>query len=590
MKYLKVILIFFFLSMVSVKAYFESPVDVMNLDIFEIQDLIDKGYLSYENLVKIYLDRIKTYDSKYKAIISINENAVEEAKACDKEFKNNGRSNILYCIPVIVKDNIDVKGLPTTAGSKALSDSYPYEDADVIKKLKAKGMIVLAKANMSAFAFSATSSASHYGTVKNAYNVAYSAFGSSGGSAVAVALNYAPVALGTDTNASLRAPASAANVIGFRSTLNLISTKGIIAYDTTRDVVGPITKTVQENALILSALTGDEYDLSNSSLEGKRIGVVDQFVNSSDSKIKTLFNEAVAKLEENGATIVHLKNFYSSTYESVGNVTLGGWTMCHAFNSYIKNTSSKIKSFYALASSSTFYSLWENYRYCNTSISYINEMEAKKTSYRTHVSNTFKNNQLDAIIYPTMNTKVIKVGGSGARLNSHKIASVLGLPSVSVPLGFIDNLPYGIEFLGNKNSEQVLYDIIYSYQNVNNTMKLPDDAKNLYEIPSSIERLKKVYEATINSKTHIYKYTILEEEAEKISEFFINYDSYENKEEKATKLYDEYLELLMTKMIEYDEENNSFKYNEINYFKIFLYLVIIIILLKFLKATSKKRR
>ena len=170
MKYIKIVLIFFLFSL-KVSAYFEAPVDITKMDIFEIQESIDKGYLNYENLVKLYLDRINTYDSKYKAIININENAIEEAKKCDLEYQKNGRSNILYCIPIIVKDNIDVKGLPTTAGSLALKDSIPNEDAYVIKKLKEKGMIILAKANMSAFAFSATSSASAYGTVKNAYDL-----------------------------------------------------------------------------------------------------------------------------------------------------------------------------------------------------------------------------------------------------------------------------------------------------------------------------------------------------------------------------------------------------------------------------------
>ena len=135
MKYIRIVLVFLILFITNVKAYNKAPVDITELDVYEIQEAIDKGYLTYELLIKLYLDRIEAYDKNYHAIISINENAIEEAKKCDIEFQKNGRNNILWCMPIIIKDNIDVKGMATTAGSKALADSLPNEDADVIKKL-----------------------------------------------------------------------------------------------------------------------------------------------------------------------------------------------------------------------------------------------------------------------------------------------------------------------------------------------------------------------------------------------------------------------------------------------------------------------
>ena len=173
---MKKILYFIFFSILlfsttNVYAYNEAVIDITKMDIFEIQEAIDNKFINYETLIKLYLDRIDEYNSKYKAIITVNENILEEAKKCDEEYKKNGRKSYLFCMPIIVKDNIDVVGMPTTVGTKSLSDSYPKEDAEIIKNLKEKGALIIGKANMSEFAFSAQTSESSYGTVKNAYNL-----------------------------------------------------------------------------------------------------------------------------------------------------------------------------------------------------------------------------------------------------------------------------------------------------------------------------------------------------------------------------------------------------------------------------------
>ena len=541
------------------KTYHKAPVDITKMNVYEIQEQIDKGYLTYELLIKLYLDRIKAYDKNYHAIISINEKAIEEAKKCDLEYKKHGRKNVLWGIPIIVKDNIDVIGIPTTVGAQALADSIPKTDAEVIKKLKEKGMIILAKANMSQYALTAKSSVSSYGTVHNAYNLNYSSYGSSGGSAVAIAAQYAPFALGTDTNSSLRAPAAANNVIGFRPTLDLISTKGVFAYDITRDVVGPITKTVVENALILEALTGKKYsELENKSLEGKIIAVLDQFLygdstieatatSSTYNEIIKLFEDAVTKMEKAGANIVHLKDFYSFQYETIGNDTMGGWTMYHAFNDYIKNTSSKIKDFHSLANeSSNIYNLWTYYEKRSIDINYIETMESKKTEYRKYVESVFKGNKIDAIVYPNSKNKLLKINESGAKITSSTIAPVLGLPAVSMPLGFDEEaLPYGIEFLTTKNNESKLYEIIYAYEQINNTYVLPEIAPNLYEIPESVKELKQLYESGLKSELSKFKtinknFNKLEL---KIKKFFLNYNDYGDVDEYAKSLILEYMNL-----------------------------------------------
>ncbi len=601
MKIIKKILftnLILFISIIKVNAYYEAPVDITSMDIYDIQEAIDNGYLTYELLVRLYLDRIEAYDDKFNAIISINENAIEEAKKCDIEYKVKGRDSILYCIPIIVKDNIDVKGLPTTGGAKALSDSVPYNDSSVIEKLKEKGMIVLAKSNMSEFAFMASSSNSSYGYTKNAYNTNYSSYGSSGGSAVATSLIYAPVALGTDTNSSLRAPSSANGVIGFRSTFGLIDTTGILAYDITRDVVGPITKTVKENAILLEAMAGKEEgtysNFNNSTLKGKNIIVLDQFAygdknlnvygtGSTYSEIKTMFDETLDKLKEQGANIIHLSNFYTKEYYDTDNKVLGGWTMCYAFNNYIKNTSSKIKSFEELANSKGhIYNLTSYLNDCSIDISTIDKNNLLKEDYRTFVESIIENYQVDAFVYPTTKNKVSKIGENNFESSSYTISPILGYPSVSVPLGFdSDGLMYGIEFVGKKNDEKTLYDIIYEYEKINNVYELSNLAPSLYEVPENVERLKEFYEennSTIiinlfnKEKRENYKNSLYN-----IEKFFLNYNDYDNKDETA-------LELLTSYKLALDNLDNN------TYLVIILLILFLFIFIIFKNKRRKIRR
>lgn len=152
--------------MVNVKAYDKSIVDITKLSIMEINNYIDQGYLTYEELMQLYLDRIEAYNSQYNALIFINENALQEVKKCDEIYQKEGRKSLVFGIPVILKDNIDYVSLPKTGGTLALSDSYPYENAKIVQNLIDNGAIILAKANMSEFAFSANDSYSSYEYVK----------------------------------------------------------------------------------------------------------------------------------------------------------------------------------------------------------------------------------------------------------------------------------------------------------------------------------------------------------------------------------------------------------------------------------------
>ena len=608
MKKLKVLLIslfFMFAFSTSCFAYNEAPVDITNMDIYEIQDAIDDGYLTYETLVKLYLDRINVYDKTYNAIITVNKNAIKEARKCDEIYKKNGRSSDLFCIPIIVKDNIDVKGMPTTVGTKALSDSYPKKDAKVIELLRKKGMIVLAKTNMSEFALKADSSESSYGIVRNAYNKDYSSYGSSGGSAVGVALGYAPVGIGTDTNSSLRGPAVANNVVGFRSTFDLIDNTGVVAYDITRDVVGPITKTVRENALVLEGIankrTSTYSKINNKTLKNKKILVLDQFAYGDESikssateetnkEIQKLFNKALSKMKKDGAKIIHINNFYSKDYQKLTNKTLGGWTMCSSFNDYIKNTSSKIKSFKDLVSSKkTFYNLSDYVSDCSRSLSELDEKQSLKENLDEYVRSIIKKYDADVIVYPTVKNKLLKLDDDKEFYSpSYTIAPMLEYPAISIPLGFdSDNLPYGIEFVTAKNKEKRLYNITSRFEKINNISRTNKNAPSLYTVYDEVENLKLLYEENKNRKDLSPKEQKLINE---MKAFFINYNNYDDKSKTAEGLYKKYQKLLKKSLsrdaVNYDTNYKSYTLYTAISIGIGLLIVVAVVMFKRLKRDT----
>ena len=556
----KVFLIIFllFFSIININALTESVIDITKMDVFELQEAVDNDLINYETITKLYLDRINEYDKNYKSIITINETAIEEAKKCDETYKKEGRKSLLFGIPIIVKDNIDVYGIPTTAGTKSLSDNYPNNNAKLIQNLIDKGAIIIAKANMSEFALMASSSVSSYGTVRNAYNIDYSSYGSSGGSAVSVVLNFATLGIGTDTNMSVRGPSSANNLYGMRPTFNSVSNNGIINYDITRDIAGPMTRTAKENALLLAVMQGKDentYINKNASLKGKRIGVLKQFLDGNgyglektNNDIKDLFYDTVKVLKNNGAEIIEIDNFWKGSYSDISNNSAAGWTMCNSFNQYIKNTTGTIKNFTSLANSKGHvYSLWIYNDDCGTKVdsSVYQKYKNLKEPYKKAYEKLFKDNKLDAVIYPTLSNKITKIGNSTINSNASHIAPVLGVPAITIPMGEIDGLYYGFDLVGLENSENKLYDIAAAYNKINNTYKLPNEVPNLYKITENVTKLKEVYlknkkndlYGTLTSKKISKEYNNIVKETK---EYFNNYSGIENKDKEALKLINKY--------------------------------------------------
>ena len=267
--------------------------------------------------------------------------------------------------------------------------------------------------------------------------------------------------------------------------------------------------------------------------------------------------------------------------------------MCYAFNKYIKNTSSKIKNFYQLASaSSNTYSLWENYGRCDTSISYTETMEEKKSDFRTHINNIIKKYNVDAFIYPTHTIKVLKIGENNSYVNSYKIAPVLGLPAVSVPLGFdSDGLSYGIEFMGAKNSENVLYEIISEYEKINSNYELPSIAPALYTIPKTVNELKELYEVMLGNDEYLVNRLTLTKQKEELKKFFLNYNENEDKGEAARYIYEKSISSLEHFGYSYNKESKTIeKTGLLKAVRFVFYILIIYFLYKVLKILPKTKK
>ncbi|MGI9148729.1 MAG: amidase [Chloroflexota bacterium] len=290
------------------------------------------GQATTRGVTQAYLDRIDTYDRHgpcLNSLITVNTHALAEADRLDAALQATGTlKGPLHGVPVIVKDNLDTVDLPTSSGVRLFKDFVPAKDAFIVKRLRAAGAIVLAKASLSELAMGLADNINSVlpGFTRNPYNLAYASGGSSGGTAVAIAANLGSVGLGTDTGGSVRAPASINNIVGIRPTVGLVSRTGMGPLDSQRDTPGPMGRTVEDVARLLDAIAGvDPADerttlaidhipstytafLDGDGLRGARIGVLRQALHledGTDPRVLALFEAAITAMADAGATIVN---------------------------------------------------------------------------------------------------------------------------------------------------------------------------------------------------------------------------------------------------------------------------------------------
>ncbi len=470
---------------------------VPELNISDIHSAYRLGNFNAESLTKAYLERIAALDGEFNSITQINPEAVSRAKELDLEYQRTGNLRPLHGIPIIIKDNINTIGLPTTAGSLALQDFYPEENAFVIDKLLEAGAILLAKSNMAEWAFSPMHTESTLGGItRNPYNTDFVPAGSSGGTAAAIAANFAVGGLGTDTGNSIRGPSSHTSLVGFRSTMGLISREGIVPLYLRNDVVGPMTRTVEDATRIMEVMAGvDPKDpvtknsenkkpanytqyLIEDGLKGARIGVLRELSDhQTDPEVKALFEKAISDLDSLGAeiidpvTIPDFKTLRQNQWCATFRKDVESFLITYVERDTIKSLEDLIRigttSQFAkdrLSESSTASGRWGDPEVDCLDIYH----DTYSVAFREAIESAMDSLNLDAIIYPTWNNKPAQIDNFQKEYegdNSQVIAPHTGQPAFTVPMGYTSgNLPAGLQFLGRMYAEPILIKLSYSYE------------------------------------------------------------------------------------------------------------------------------
>jgi amidase len=470
--------------------------------IADIHAAIRSKGLTCRQLVQMYLDRIQAYDKKgptLNAIVVVNPNALASADELDARFAQSGFVGPLHCVPMIIKDNYDIVGFPTTAGSLSLKDSMPPGDAFQARKVREAGAIVLAKSNMAEFATSPfeTVGSLMLGHTRNPYALDRVPAGSSGGTAAAVAASFGAVGLGTDTGNSIRGPASHTSLVGIRSTMGLTSRSGIVPRQLHRDIGGPLARTVADAVAVFDVIAGtdpadsvtvsaqgrrpDSYlsSLDKDGLKGARIGVLRQLLSGSgpepeaDPEIVKLFERALADMKQQGADIVEGVNI-----PEIDRIPTAG---CNRFKHDIKEYLGRLgpkapmKSLDDIVASGKFHPSVEKALLASQAASDLppdqnpkcQEVAENERRLGQAVLKAMDDAKLDVLAYPTWNYPPRLIGDLNTPHgnNSPLISPPTGFPALTVPMGFARGmLPAGLQILGRPWSEPTLFKIAYTYE------------------------------------------------------------------------------------------------------------------------------
>ncbi|GGE01062.1 amidase family protein [Planktosalinus lacus] len=467
---------------------------ILEKDIPTIQKYIANGVFSYEELTLFFLKRIQLYDrnndKSLNSIISFNPNVIDEARSLDTSLKDGSEMHPIFGMPVLLKDNINTLEMPTTAGAVALAENFS-EDAHIVKQLKAHGALILGKTNLSEWAyFFCGDCPSGYsaigGQTLNPYgrkNI--DTGGSSSGSGVATAVNFAVASVGTETSGSILSPSSQNSVVGMKPTVGLLSRSGIIPISSTLDTPGPITKFVVDNAILLSAMAGydvqDEasytventsnyyLNLNKASISGKRLGVFNHLLGDS------LYANAVKHIEGLGGVIIKIEQENSSLPNFLRLLNLDMQKDLPLYFSYYGNQNL-------------------GYKTVNDIINFNQKDSLNRAPYGQKlflgvVSDTASEKEFIAIKdtlfrngrkFFDIPMKKYRLDGILSINNYHAgYAAVAKYPALTVPMGYDNsNTPKGLTFITKTGGEMELLQWGYAFEKATSLRKIPQEYKN----------------------------------------------------------------------------------------------------------------
>ncbi|WP_434509973.1 Asp-tRNA(Asn)/Glu-tRNA(Gln) amidotransferase subunit GatA [Desulfitobacterium sp. AusDCA] len=486
--------------------------EITSQSIGELHKLLTSKKLSTVELTQAMLDRIKQIDPKVRAFLHVTEDlALSQAAQVDEKIAREEEIGILEGIPMALKDNMSTEGIQTTCSSKILENYIPPYNATAVAKLKEAGAILLGKMNMDEFAMGSSTENSHFFATHNPWDLDCVPGGSSGGSAAAVAAEEAIFTLGSDTGGSIRQPAAFCGVVGLKPTYGAVSRFGLIAYASSLDQIGPFTKTVEDNAQVLQAIVGHDrkdstsvpFEIPNYSeflkqdVKGLRIGVPKEyFAKGLDEGVKGVLMKAVETFKGLGAIVEECSLPYTeyampayyllATAEASSNlarydgvrygyraenvedvISLFKKTRSEGFGPEVKRRI--MLGTYAL--SAGYYD------------AYYLKAQKVRTLIQTDFNQAFE--KFDVLLSPTAPTTAFKIGeksGDPLTMYLSDVCTVpinlAGIPALSLPAGFVEGMPVGMQLMGRPFSEGMLYRAAHAFeQNTDFHTRKPSLAK-----------------------------------------------------------------------------------------------------------------
>ena len=473
--------------------------EITELTVHELKEKLAKKEITVQEVTKAYVDRINDKEKDVGAFVTtLCDEALEEAKNIQEKIDAGEIKGELAGIPIGIKDNMCTKGIKTTCSSKMLENFVSPYDATVVEKLKEQHMIDLGKLNMDEFAMGASTEYSAFHVTRNPWNLNTVPGGSSGGSAAAVAANLVPWALGSDTGGSIRQPAAFCGVVGLKPTYGLVSRYGLVAFASSLDQIGPITKDVEDAAMLLNVITGhDERDTTSENREkidytkclkndvkGLKIGVPKEFFGEGiNEEVKAKLKEAIEKYKEMGAEVeefsLDIANYALATYYIIAcaeaSSNLGRFDGIRY--GYRTENFTNLKEIYKNSRSEGFGDEVKRRIILGTyvlSSGYYDAYYKKAQQVRTLVRKEFDKafEKYDILLTPTSPTVAFEIGTRSSNPLEMYLAdictvsiNIAGLPGISVPCGVDSNgMPIGMQLIGNRFDEEKILNAAYTYE------------------------------------------------------------------------------------------------------------------------------
>lgn len=493
------------------------PFELEEVTIRQLQEGMREGKYTPRSLVEKYLERIEALDHRGPAlrhVLEVNPDAIAIAEALDAERKEKGPRGPLHGVPILLKDNIDTADkTTTTAGSLALEGSIPPRDAFVARKLREAGAVLLGKANLSEWAnFRSTHSSSGWsgrgGQGRNPYALDRNPSGSSSGSAGAVAANYCAAAVGSETDGSIVSPSSCCGCVGIKPTVGLLSRSGIIPISHTQDTAGPIARTVEDAAILLSALAGvDPADvatndakphiqgdytkfLQKDGLKGARLGIARSKTFGFGSIVDKVLADSIEAMKAEGATVIDPVELTSLNDVGENELTLMLFEFKAGINAYLKGLGDGAPA-RSLEDLIAF-----NAKHRDTEMPFFGQEIFEKAqakdgldsdeyrkaaevcrnaSRRDGIDAAIQKHRLDALVAITNGPSILidLVNGDYGSGGSSSPAAMAGYPHVTVPAAFVFGLPVGLSFFGPAFTEPTLLRLAYAFEQATKVRRPP---------------------------------------------------------------------------------------------------------------------